>query len=350
MPAACTRLSSGTVTWAADQSAETPACSAHPSRAATCEQLPTSSHDSDRAALSSGGRRPAAPPRGPAPLGLPGCALPVPKLRLRPHPSCGAARLFAERAGARGEPSRRKARGGRAGRPSPGGTGEGGGAQPPAEARGEGRAGGRAGAGERSGAASNAWNNSASVQSRERPPTAPGPRSRLLHPRAPARPPWHRPPRSPLLPPNLPPRNRPRPEKRMTPSWASSAARWRGGKKPKKVRVAGPRVSWELPRDGEGGGRRQGERKGSGERRKGLTGGRGWGGQASGEGRSAASPRGAAGAGRGAPLAVAARRRGARAGRRGAAAAVGPGRADRPREPGGSEFVPRAGEGRAGRP
>lgn len=71
-------------------------------------------------------------------------------------------------------------------------------------------------------------------ESRERPPTAPGPRSRLLHPRAPAGPPWHRPPRSPLLPPNLPPRNRPRPGKRMTPSWASSAARWRGGKKPKK--------------------------------------------------------------------------------------------------------------------
>lgn len=102
----------------------------------------------------------------------------------------------------------------------------------------------------------------------------------------------------------------------MTPSWASSAARWRGGKKPKKVRIAGPRVSWELPRDGEGGGRRHGERKGSGERRKGLTGGRGWGGV----GRRAA--KGGAPCRPGAPFAVA-----ARAGRRRAAAAAGPGRA-----------------------
>lgn len=129
----------------------------------------------------------------------------------------------------------------------------------------------------------------------------------------------------------------------MTPSWASSAARWRGGKKPKKVRIAGPRVSWELPRDGEGGGRRHGERKGSGERRKGLTGGRGWGGV----GRRAA--KGGAPCRPGAPFAVA-----ARAGRRRAAAAAGPGRAgvgraDRPRERGRRRVRPAGRGGPQGR-
>lgn len=40
----------------------------------------------------------------------------------------------------------------------------------------------------------------------------------------------------------------------MTPSWASWAARWPGGRKPRKVRAAGPHVSRELPENGAAGG------------------------------------------------------------------------------------------------